>query len=78
LIGNSCSSKIDHVSQNAGNLDSKFIWKRNLHPKGPLSALMNGSLPLTSPEGIRFPMQPLHLLLIALLITPGSSTIFDV
>jgi hypothetical protein len=55
-----------------------LFGKRNLHPKGFLSVLMNRSLPLASPEGIRFPMQPLHLRLIALLITPGSSTIFDV
>jgi hypothetical protein len=55
-----------------------LFGNRNLHPKGFLSVLLNRTLPLASPEGIRFPMRPLHLHLIALLITPGSSTVFDV
>jgi hypothetical protein len=55
-----------------------LFGNRNLHPKGFLRALLNRPLLLASPEGIRFPMQPLHLHLIALLITLGSSTVFDV
>jgi hypothetical protein len=48
----------------------------NLLPPRFPRAQLNRPLHLVSPEGVLFPMLSLHLHLIALLITPRSSTVF--